>query len=244
MDLNFKKLQKSSLMVEGRTKKLYMTNQPDVMLMEFKNDHPIGTGRKSYKIRGKAQVNADISSYAFQFLESYQIPTHFIRKHDDRTLLVRHLEMIPLVVHVRNVATGDFAKQFRLDEGQVLHAPILEFHLKDAKLGYPFVNEYHLYAFGLSNQDEIRTIQRLTAKINAVMKNFCERRQFLLLSFTLEFGRAKDKLVLGDELSLDTLHIAEASGGRRIDREFASGKEAAITKLYSEMKSNFILPRS
>jgi len=244
VDPNFKKLQKSSLMVEGRTKKLYMTNQPDVMLMEFKNDNPIRTGRKSYKIRGKAQVNAEISSYAFQFLESYQIPTHFVRKHDDRTLLVKRLEMIPLIVHVRNVATGDFAKEFRLEEGQVLHAPILEFHLKNAKLGFPFVNEYHLYAFGLSNQDEVRTIQRLTSKINAVMKNFCERRQFLLLNFTLEFGRAKDKLVLGDELSLDTLRIAEVAGGRRIDKELAAGKEAAITKLYSEMKSNFILPRS
>ncbi len=243
MDASLKKAQRSSLMVEGRTKKIFLTNQPEHVLMEFKNDHPIGTGRKAYRIRGKAQVNTDISSYAFQFLESYQIPTHFIRKHDEKSLLVRRLEMIPLVVKVRNVATGEFARDFKLEEGAVLPAPIIEFYLKNSKLNFPFINEYHLYAFGVSNQDEVRMIQRLTAKVNAVLKNFCERRQFLLTSFSLEFGRMKDRIFVADEISLDTLQITEASSGRRLDREFAAGKESAITKLYTEMKARFILPR-
>lgn len=244
MEVNIKKLEKEQLFYDGKMKKLFITNNPDFLFMEFKNEVVAIDGKKMTKVRGKALTNTEISSYIFQFLDSYHIPTHYVGKLDDKWLVVRKLEMVPINVIVRNVSAGTFAKNFRMDEGQVLPAPIIEFYFKNEKMGNPMVNEYHLYAFGSSNQDEIRMIQRLSAKINAVMKNFFERRNYQLVDLKLEFGRSKGKIYLGDEITLDTCRIWDNSDNTKLEKEIARSKDTEIGKIYTEVKQRILHPRA
>lgn len=244
MEVSIKKLEKEQLFHDGKMKKLFSTNNPEYLFMEFKNEVAAIDGKKTTKVRGKGQTNMEICSYIFQFLDSYHIPTHYVGKLDDKWLVVRKLEMIPINVIVRNVSAGSFAKNFRMDEGQVLPAPIIEFYFKNEKMGNPMVNEYHLYAFGSSNQDEIRMIQRLSAKVNAVMKNFFERRNYQLVDLKLEFGRSKGKIYLGDEITLDTCRIWDNSDNAKLEKEIAHSKDNEIGKIYSEVKQRILHPRA
>ncbi len=243
MEVNIKKLEKEQLRTDGKTKKLFATNNPDYFFMEFKNEVCPRDTRKTIKVRGKGPINNEVSTYIFQFLDSYHIPTHYVGKHDDKSMVVRALDMIPIHVLVRNIASGEFAKNFRLDEGQILPAPIIEFYYKNDKMGNPMVNEYHLYAFGSSNQDEVRIVQRLSAKINAIMKNFFERRNFQLVEFKLEFGRSKGKIFLGDEITLDTSRIWDINSSRKYEKEIARSRDNEINKIYIEIRQRIIHPK-
>jgi len=243
LEVNIRKLDKKGLLYDGSTKKIFATDNPDYLFMEFKNDLRISE-RKTLKIRGKAQINNEIAAYVFQFLDSYHIPNHFVGKLDDKTIVVRKMDMVPVEVVIRNIAADHFARSYRLDEGLILPAPIIEFYFKNEKMGNPMVNEYHLYAFGSANQEEVRTIQRLSAKVNAIMRNFFERRNFKLVDFKLEFGRFKDKIYLGDEITLDTVRIWEIGTDRKLEKEIAHGKEAEINRIYAEIKQKFTHPRT
>lgn len=243
MEVNIKKLEKESLFLDGKTKKLYLTNNPDYLFMEYKNDLVVPDGKKIIRVRGKSQINNEVSSYVFQFLDSYHIPNHFTGRLDEKTSVVRKVDIIPINVVIRNIAAGSFAKNYKLDEGQVLSAPVIEFYFKNDKLGNPMINEYHLYAFGYSNQDEVRTIQRLAAKVNAVLRNFFERRNFKLVDFKLEFGRSRNNIYLADEISLDTVRLWEVGSDRKIEKEIAHGSETEVGKIYTEIKQKLIHPK-
>jgi phosphoribosylaminoimidazole-succinocarboxamide synthase len=244
VEINIKKLEKEQLHTEGKTKKLFTTTHPDYFFMEFKNEVCPMDAKKTTKVRGKAQINNEVSSYIFQFLDSYHIPTHYIGKHDDKSMVVRALDMIPIHVVVRNMAAGAFAKNFKLEEGQILPAPIIEFYYKNDKMGNPMVNEYHLYAFGSSNQDEVRIVQRLSAKINAVMKNFFERRNLQLVEFKLEFGRSKGKIFLGDEITLDTCRVWDINTNRKFEKEIAHSRDNEINRIYTEVRQRLVHPKT
>lgn len=244
MEVNIKKLEKESLFLDGKTKKLYQTNNPDYLFMEYKNDLVVPDGKKIIKVRGKSQINNEVSSHVFQFLDSYHIPNHYVGRLDEKSCVVKKVDIIPINVVIRNIAAGSFAKNYKLDEGQVLPAPVIEFYFKNDKLGNPMINEYHLYAFGYSNQDEVRTIQRLAAKVNAVLRNFFERRNFKLVDFKLEFGRSRNNIYLADEISLDTVRLWEVTSDRKIEKEIAHGKETEVGKLYAEIKQKLIHPKN
>ncbi len=245
MEVNIKKLEKEKLFIEGNVKKFYNTNNPDFLFMECKNEVMPIDGKKLLKGKGKGKgaVNSEVSSYIFQFLESYHIPTHYVGK-TDKMLVVRKLDMIPIYVVVRNLAAGSFAKNFKMSEGEPLPAPIIEFYFKNEKMGNPMVNEYHLYAFGSANQDEVRTIQRLSGKINAVVKNFFERRGLQLADIKLEFGRSKGKIYLADEITLDTCRLWDVQNDIKYEREIAGAKEAEIGKIYAEFKQTITHPKN
>lgn len=244
MEVNIKKLEKESLFLDGKTKKLYQTNNPDYLFMEYKNDLVVPDGKKIVRVRGKSQINNEVSSYIFQFLDSYHIPNHYVGRLDEKTTVVRKVDIVPINVVIRNIAAGSFAKNYKLDEGQVLSAPVIEFYFKNDKLGNPMINEYHLYAFGYSNQDEVRTIQRLAAKVNAVLRNFFERRNFKLVDFKLEFGRSRNNIYLADEISLDSVRLWEVGSDRKIEKEIAHGSETEIGKLYTEIRQKLIHPKT
>lgn len=244
MEVNIKKLEKESLFLDGKTKKLYQTNNPDYLFMEYKNDLVVPDGKKIIRVRGKSQINNEVSSYIFQFLDSYHIPNHYVGRLDEKTTVVRKVDIVPINVVIRNIAAGSFAKNYKLDEGQVLSAPVIEFYFKNDKLGNPMINEYHLYAFGYSNQDEVRTIQRLAAKVNAVLRNFFERRNFKLVDFKLEFGRSRNNIYLADEISLDSVRLWEVGSDRKIEKEIAHGSETEIGKLYTEIRQKLIHPKT
>ncbi len=203
-----KDLKKKKKLHDGRTKKLYSLEESDQLVQEFKDDAVGFEASSSEPIKGKGMINKEISCFLFHYLEGFHIPTHFIKDLGGREMLVRRLEMIPIEVAIRNIVAGSLIQRFGLEAGKELSYPIIEFYLKDEQRGNPMINPSHAIALLLVTLEEIRTIERLTSKINAVLKSFFQRRNFRLVDLALEFGRSKDKLVLGDEISLNTFRLS------------------------------------
>ncbi|MBN2366010.1 MAG: phosphoribosylaminoimidazolesuccinocarboxamide synthase [Calditrichaeota bacterium] len=191
---------------EGRTKNLYTANQGDQLLMEFTDTLPIQTGKKS-TLKGKGAINSEISSFLFGYLQSYNVPTHYIKKADDRTLVVKKLSMIPIEVLIWNTATGSLSKRLGISDGTTLETPVLEFYLKDEKLKNPMINDYHAYALGICDRSDMNAIIRIGTKVNAVLRSYFQRNGVVLVSFTLEFGKSGNQVMLADEISPDTFVV-------------------------------------
>lgn len=189
---------------EGKSKKVYETENEHEWLLEFKDDARDAKGHKKGVIKGKGSVNNQISTFLFKLLESYHIPTHFIKEVSDKEMLVKKMEMIGVKVVVRNFAVGPLAKRFNVPDGKELECPLLEFYLKDGNRDDPMINESHLISFGHATSEEMREIHRLASKCNAVIKAFFRRRLLNLVEIRLEFGRLHGHIAVGDEISLDT----------------------------------------
>ncbi len=195
------------LLVEGSTKKVYATDSADQVIIEFQDTLPPWLSKKKEKVPGKGAINNSISSYLFEYLNSYNVPTHFVRKLDERSFAARRLEMLPMSVHIWNIAGGDLAARFRLEPLQPLEYPIIEIYFKNPDLGNPMINEYHAYALGLCDRNEMTQITRIATKVNAVLKSYFQRHQLRLGDFRLEFGRTQNQILLADEISADTLTL-------------------------------------
>ena len=204
-------MKKKKKIYEGKSKKIYTLDDSDQLIQEFKDDSVVFEGKKSETIKGKGIINKDISSYIFEYLEGFHIPTHFIKDAGGREMLIKRLEMIPAEIVMHNIAAGNLCERYGIEGGKELNFPILEFYLKNNEHNDPMINQTHLIAFQLATQDEVRIIERLTSKINAVLKSFFLRRNLNLVDFKLEFGRYKNKILLGDEVSLDTIRLSNIS---------------------------------
>lgn len=201
---------------EGAEKILYQGDNPDFLIMEFKG----GTdGRKKSSAKNPGALRNEISSYLFEYLEGFQVNTHFVKKLSDAEMVVKRLTMFPILVKVFNVATGSLGKRLDLKEGSTLTFPILECVYKNRELGFPWVNESHAAALNITSADEFRTLTRLASKINAVLRALCERRDLILAAISLEFGRHKGQILLGDELSPSTCLFWDKSSKTKSERE-------------------------
>jgi len=199
-----------TLVTEGSGKKIFEDESPDFVILEFK-DHLIDTKNKSKtKVKNKGSINASISVNLFEYLNSYNICNHFSKKNDEKEIIVRKLEMIPLQILIRNYATGKFGKMYGFKEGELLKSPVLEFYLKDEKLKNPQVCESLIFVKEVANTEEVISIKKLTCKTNAILKTYFERRNLKLVDIRLEFGRANGQVILGDEISLDTCTFWES----------------------------------
>lgn len=194
------------LIVDGTTKKVYATGQNDQVIVAFK-DASAGKGKKKGAAADKAGINNAVSAYIFEYLESYNVPTHFIRKLDDLSFLAKKVDMVPLTISVYNIASKSLVDRFGMEEGKVLEYPVVEIYFKDKKKQLLMINEYHAYALGLCERKEMTNILRIATKVNAVLKSFFDRRKLKLISFDLEFGRSHGQIVLADEVSLDTMDV-------------------------------------
>lgn len=208
------------MIYEGSAKRLYQTDKPDLIIQEFRDDAPALDGKKKAKIRNKGAINNAISSYLFEYLEGFHIPTHFVRQISDCEMLIKRLEVFPLELVARNIASGNLCTQYGLKEGTELPHPILEHYLKTDRGNRPLLNEYHVFAIGLATPDELRLLNRLTSKVNVVLKSFFARRGIKLIDVTLEFGRHKGQVLLGDEISPDTCHLWDGKTNRKLDLDF------------------------
>ncbi len=211
-------MKKKKKIYEGKSKKIYTLDDSDQLIQEFKDDAVVFEGNKSDMIKGKGIINKDISAYIFGYLEGFHIPTHFIKDLGGRELLVKRLEMIPAEIFMHNIAAGSLCERYGIEEGKELNFPIIEFYLKNNDRNDPMINQTHLIAFQLATQDEVRIIERLTSKINAVLKSFFLRRNLKLVDFKLEYGRYKNKILLGDEVSLDTIRLLNISSKTEPDK--------------------------
>ncbi|MFQ5648838.1 MAG: phosphoribosylaminoimidazolesuccinocarboxamide synthase [bacterium] len=213
-------MKKKKKLYEGKAKIIYETDNEELLIQEFKDDASAFDGAKKGKIKAKGVVNNQVSGHMFTYLENYHIPTHFVSQYSDNAMVVHRLEMIPVEVVMRNLATGSLVKRYGVEEGKELDHPILEFYLKDDAKHDPMINEDHVVAFGHANEEEVKLIKRYTQKINAILKSFFFRRNMLLVDFKLEFGRNKSgKLKLGDEISPDTCRFWDAESGEKLDKD-------------------------
>ena len=228
-------MKKSKLLYEGKAKKLYETDDPDLIIIEFKDHATALDGKKKGVIKDKGIVNNKISAYIFNFLNSYHIPTHFEKELSDREMLVKRLQMIPVEIIVRNIATGSLCTKYGCKEGEDLQYPILEFYLKNDELNDPMMNEYHAAAFGLATPEEMKTLVRYATKINAIFKSFFIRRKVRLVDFKLEFGRFHDVLYLGDEISPDTCRFWDLDTGEELDKDRFRKDMGQVEEAYQEM---------
>lgn len=212
-------MQKLEQMYEGKAKKVFTTEDADVVIVDYKDDATAFDGKKKGTIVGKGVINNRMTNYIFQVLEKQGVPTHFIEELSERETAVKKVEIVPLEVIVRNVAAGSFSKRLGVEEGRKLLAPTLEFSYKDDALGDPLINDYFAIALGLATREEIDKITEYTFKVNDVLKQFFADAGIELIDFKIEFGRYHGEILLADEISPDTCRLWDIKTREKLDKD-------------------------
>lgn len=212
-------MEKCEQLYEGKAKKVFLTEDPDVLIVSYKDDATAFNGLKKGTITGKGAINNRMTNLLFQKLEKEGIPTHFIQELNDRETAVRRVEIIPLEVIVRNVAAGSFSKRLGIEEGTELAEPTLEFSYKNDELGDPLINSYYAKALQLATEQEIEKIRTYSFQINEVLKREYKAAGLRLIDFKIEFGRFHNQVILADEISPDTCRLWDAESGEKMDKD-------------------------
>lgn len=234
-------MKKLEQIYEGKAKILYTTKRPHLLIQYFKDDATAFDATKRGTIVEKGIFNNKISTRLFELLEKAGVPTHFMRLLDDRNMLVRKTEIIPVEVTIRNIVAGGMSKALGIAEGTKLANPVLEYHYKDDALHDPLINDYHIQALGLATEKEMRKIKKLSFKVNDVLKEFFAKQGVTLVDFKLEFGRFKKKIILADEISPDTCRFWDSKTGEKLDkdrfRRDLGNVEAAYKTMFEKVSS-------
>lgn len=229
-------MEKKALLYEGKAKKVYATDDPGILLVDYKDDATAFNGLKKGTISGKGAINNRVTNFMMQMLERMGVPTHFVRELSERETLVKKVSIIPLEVIVRNLAAGSFAKRYGVEEGMVFAEPTIEFSYKNDVLGDPLINEYHALALGLASKEELAEIKRLAFRVNEVMKEFFKVRRVDLVDFKLEFGRLPNgSIVLADEISPDTCRFWDSETHEKLDKDRFRRDLGNVEDAYREM---------
>ncbi len=207
------------LIAEGKTKLVYALDDPSLALLRFKDQVTALDGKRRDVISGKGALNAGISAKLFQVLKQGGVDNHYVETCDESSLVVKRLQMIPVEVVCRNVATGSIVKRLPVSEGTVFDPPVVEFFLKDDARGDPMINESHMVALKLATRSEVEQMVDTLLKANEVLRKFFEARGMTLLDFKLEFGRGEGGILIGDELDPDCMRIRDASTGEALDKD-------------------------
>ena len=220
---------------EGKAKKVFATDDPDLCVVSYKDDATAFNGKKKGTIVGKGVVNNRMSNFMFKMLEENGIHTHYVEELNDRDTVVKKVEIVPLEVIVRNRAAGSFSKKYGVPEGSDLASPILEFDYKSDPLDDPLVNNYHILALGLATQEEIDTIASMALKIDHLMIDFFKKCNVELVDFKLEFGRFHGEIVLADEISPDTCRFWDLDTHEKLDKDRFRRDMGGVEEAYAEM---------
>ena len=227
---------KGEVMYEGKAKIMYATDEPDKVLVYFKDDATAANGEKRGVIQDKGIINNKISEYFFKLLKSNGINSHFIEVISDREMVVKLLRMISLEVVVRNVAAGSLAKRLGLEEGTPLKVPVLEYFYKSDELGDPMLNRYHIMAVDIARVHELDEIEHIAFCVNKVLKDNLRSKNIDLIDFKLEFGRdERDKIVLADEISPDNCRFWDMATHEKLDKDRFRHDMGGVEEAYKEM---------
>ena len=229
------KMKKLDLLYEGKAKKVYTTDDPDVLIVDYKDDATAFNGQKKGTIQGKGVINNRMTNRVFQLLEKEGVPTHFIEELSDRETAVKKVEIVPLEVIIRNVAAGSFSKRLGVPEGTEFKAPTLEFSYKNDELGDPLINDYFAIALGLATREEIDTITKYAFKINEVYKAYFANAGIRLIDFKIEFGRYKGQIILADETSPDTCRLWDIKTNEKLDKDRFRRDLGNVEEAYNEV---------
>ena len=221
---------------EGKAKKVFLTDDPDVVIVSYKDDATAFNGIKKGQIKDKGIVNNICSNHLFKLLESKGVPTHYVEQINERETYVKKVQIVPLEVIVRNIAAGSMSKRLGIAEGTVLKKPVVEFSYKDDALGDPLINDDHALALGAATEDELATIKALALKVNDILKEYFAEIGVTLVDFKLEFGRYKGGIVLADEISPDTCRFWDSKTGEKLDKDRFRRDLDDVDKGYREIK--------
>ncbi|HCC01101.1 MAG TPA: phosphoribosylaminoimidazolesuccinocarboxamide synthase [Ruminococcaceae bacterium] len=228
-------MEKKEQLYEGKAKKVFATDDPNLCIVSYKDDATAFNGKKKGTIVGKGVVNNKMSNFMFKMLEKDGIPTHFVKELSDRDTLVKKVQIVPLEVIVRNVAAGSFSKRLGVQEGTALRCPVLEFCYKSDPLDDPMVNTSHVLAMGWATKEEVDTIKKMTLRINELMKKFFLSVNIDLIDFKLEFGRYQGKILLADEISPDTCRFWDVKTHEKLDKDRFRRDLGGVEEAYAEV---------
>lgn len=212
-------MEKKELLYEGKAKKVYSTEDPDVLIVSYKDDATAFNGLKKGTIVGKGAINNRMTNYIFKKLEEKGVPTHLVEELNDRETAVKKVEIVPLEVIIRNFSAGSFAKKMGMEEGVKFLQPTLEFSYKNDDLGDPFINKYYALALGLATEEEIDAITKYAFQVNEVMKEYFATLNIELIDFKIEFGRYHGQIILADEVSPDTCRLWDKDTHEKLDKD-------------------------
>ncbi|MBS3886291.1 MAG: phosphoribosylaminoimidazolesuccinocarboxamide synthase [Dethiobacter sp.] len=228
-------MEKQELLYEGKAKRVYATADPDLVIVEYKDDATAFNGLKKGQINNKGVLNNRIAGYFFELLAAKGIASHYIRQLSAREMLVKKLQILKVEVVVRNLAAGSLAKRLGLEEGTSLRRPVLELYYKDDELQDPMINEYHLYALEIATEEQVRELTATSLKINEILIAVLQERQLVLVDFKLEFGLFHGSLLLGDEISPDTCRFWDAGTREKLDKDRFRRDLGGVEEAYEEI---------
>lgn len=229
-------MNRGNQLYEGKAKKVYETDDENLLIVSYKDDATAFNGLKKGTIVGKGVINNRMSNLLMQYLEKNGVPTHYVEELSDRDTVVKRVEIVPLEVIIRNIAAGSFAKNYGVEEGRPLAAPTIEFSYKNDDLGDPLINDYHILALELATEDELNTIKEYAFKVNQVLSDFWKEAGVTLVDFKLEFGRlANGTIVLADEISPDTCRLWDSATGEKLDKDRFRRDLGGVEEAYQEI---------
>ncbi len=234
-------MQKLEQLYEGKAKKVYATDDPELVIVEYKDDATAFNGEKKGTIVGKGVINNKMTNHLMRALEASGVPTHFVEQLSDRETLVKKVSIVPLEVIIRNISAGSFSKRYGVEEGIVFGMPTIEFSYKNDALGDPLINSYHALALKLATEDELDTIKRYAFSVNDFLKKTMLECGVTLVDFKLEFGRTSGgAIVLADEISPDTCRFWDVKTGEKLDKDRFRRDLGNVEGAYQEMSRRLL----
>ena len=212
-------MEKKELLYDGKAKKVFATEDPDVLIVDYKDDATAFNGLKKGTIVGKGAINNRMTNHIFKILETKGVPTHYIEELSDRETAVKKVEIVPLEVIIRNFSAGSFAKKMGMEEGVKFKQPTLEFSYKNDDLGDPFINKYYALALELATEEEIAAIEKYAFIVNDVRREYFDSLGIELIDFKIEFGRYHGQIILADEVSPDTCRLWDKETHEKLDKD-------------------------
>ena len=228
-------MKKLEQIYEGKAKRVYATDDPKIVIVDYKDDATAFNGLKKGTITGKGVVNNKVSNHFFRLLESKGIPTHFVEQLSDRETAVKRVEILPVEVIVRNRAAGSFSKRMGVAEGTSLSSVILEYSYKNDALGDPFINSYYIRALNLATDAEMEQVKEYSFRINDILREYLWNLGIELIDFKLEFGRFDGKVILADEISPDTCRFWDKATGKKLDKDRFRQDLGEVEEAYREI---------
>lgn len=234
-------MEKKELLYEGKAKKVYATEDPELYIVSYKDDATAFNGLKKGTIVGKGVINNQVSNFLMEGLEKTGIPTHLVRQLSERDTLVKKVKIVPLEVIVRNIAAGSLAKRLGLEEGTKMSAPVLEYCYKDDALGDPMVNEYHIRAMNIATDKELAQIADYSFRVNDYLISRFAAIGITLVDFKIEFGRTSDgTIILADEISPDTCRLWDTATGDKLDKDRFRRDLGHVEEAYTEIRKRLM----
>ena len=229
-------MKKVEQLYEGKAKKVFSTEDPNLCIVSYKEDATAFNGQKKGTILGKGAINNRLTNYFMKLLEEKGVPTHFVEELSDTDAVVKKVKIVPLEVIIRNISAGSFAARYGVEEGIVFDAPTIEFSYKCDELNDPLMNSYHAIALKLATPEEIETIKTMAFKVNDVLREFWKSVGVTLVDFKLEFGRLPDgTIILADEISPDTARLWDSKTGEKLDKDRFRRDLGGVEDAYQEV---------